>query len=200
MISGHKLAEATQMKTPNRGGKLKDPSFIVIHYTAGRSAYDSARWLCNPAAKASAHLVIGRDGALIQLADFNEVTWHAGQSEWDGVHGLNNHSIGIEMDNCGPVTRVNGRWRALHLGKDYADNDVVEMQHKLGGPVRGWLMYSPTQIAMLEEICRDLVAAYPSIKDVLGHDDVAVPKGRKLDPGPAMELDVLRSKIFGRAD
>lgn len=196
MIKDHKLTEATQMPTPNHGGRLKDPSYIVVHYTAGRSAYSSARWLCSPAAKASAHLVIGRDGALIQLADFNVVAWHAGQSEWNGVHGLNNHAIGLELDNCGPVARVNGKWRSLALGQDYADGDVVELAHKHGGPVRGWLLYSSVQVAMLEDVCRELVATYPSIKDVIGHDDIA--PGRKLDPGPALELDVLRSRLFGR--
>lgn len=198
MIKKHQLVEATQMRTLNRGGRLKDPTYIIAHYTAGRSAASSARWLCDPKAKASAHLIIGRDGTLIQLADFNVVTWHAGQSEWDGLHGLNNHSIGLELDNPGPVARVNGKWRSLSLGQDYADAEVVEAAHKNGGPVRGWVLYSPAQIGILEDVCRELLVEYPSLQDVLGHDDIA--PGRKLDPGPALELDVLRSKVFGRKD
>ena len=196
MITAHKLDEALFMQTPNHGGKLTDPSYIVVHYTAGRSAASSAKWLCNPKARASAHLVIGRDGTLIQLANFATVTWHAGQSEWNGVHGLNNHSIGIELDSCGPVARVNGRWRSLSLGTDYVDGDVVELAHANGGPVRGWLLYSQTQLAMVEDICRELIAEYPTIIDILGHDQIA--PGRKLDPGPAFPMDVIRSKLFGR--
>lgn len=205
MIQNHRLVEATFQQTPNHGGKLHEPKYIVVHYTAGRSAAASARWLCDPKAKASAHLVIGRDGSLIQLANFNVVTWHAGQSEWQGLHGLNNYAIGLELDNAGMLAKVNGRWRSLALGQDYANADVVELPHKNGGPVRGWMLYSQAQLAMLEDICRELVAAYPTIVDVIGHDDIAGPQVRtsphvKWDPGPAMPLDVIRSKVFGRGE
>lgn len=47
--------------TPNVGGTLK-PRFLVMHYTAGRSHESSVTFLTDPAAKASAHLVIGRAG------------------------------------------------------------------------------------------------------------------------------------------
>lgn len=199
MIKDFKLVEATQMKSPNHGGRLKDPSFIITHYTAGRSAHSSARWLCSPQAKASAHLIIGREGALIQCGDFDSVMWHAGQSEWKGIHGLNSHSIGIELDNPGPVARVNGRWRSLSLGQDYADGDVVELAHELQPhTIRGWVLYSSVQLALLEDICRELVEAYPSIHDVLNHSDVA--GGRKLDAGPALDIGVLRSRVFGRGE
>lgn len=196
MIKDGKLVEATQMKSPNHGGKLVDPQYLVIHYTAGRSAYSSAQWLCNPRAKASAHLIIGRDGTLIQLGDFDSVMWHAGQSEWKGQHGLNNHSIGLELDNCGWVARVNGKWRSLSLGQDYVDGDVVELTHKHQTVSRGWLLYSQTQLAILEDVCRELIQEYPSIVDIVGHDDIA--PNRKSDPGPAMPLDVIRSRLFGR--
>ena len=197
-IKDGKLIEATYQPTPNHGGPLKDPQYIVVHYTAGRSAGSSARWLCDPKSRASAHLIIGRDCTLIQLCSFGTVAWHAGESEWKGLHGLNKFSIGVELDNPGLVSRVNGRWRSLTLGIDYPDSDVVEAPHPRGGPVRGWVLYSPAQLQMLEDICRELVAEYPTIQDALGHWEIA--PGRKLDPGGAFELDVFRSRLFGRAD
>jgi N-acetyl-anhydromuramyl-L-alanine amidase AmpD len=47
--------------SPNCSGLVYGgrPDTIVIHYTAGSSAQSSIRTLCNPAAKASAHLVVG---------------------------------------------------------------------------------------------------------------------------------------------
>ena len=65
-IKAHKLYESdgSQVqfkKSPNQSGIIK-PRFLVMHYTAGSSATSSVNWLLNPAAKASAHLVIGRDG------------------------------------------------------------------------------------------------------------------------------------------
>jgi len=94
-----------QKNTPNKGGKI-EPKYLIFHYTAGRSAESSINWLCNKKAKASAHLVVGRDGSITQLAPFNVKTWHAGKSHWAGLTGLNSHSIGIELDNAGELSKV----------------------------------------------------------------------------------------------
>lgn len=181
--------EMTQKPSPNRGGQLKNPKYLIIHYTAGRSAEESANWLCSKAAKASAHVIIGRDGKVIQLVPFNVVAWHAGHSEWQGLPGINNYSIGIELDNAGPVAKVNGKWRSLHLGKNYENDEVVELNG------RGWLMYTEKQLEVLEQLCTELVVEYPSLVDLLGHSDIA--PGRKIDPGPAIDLEVLRARVFG---
>ena len=58
--------------SPNKGGKIEH-KYLVIHYTAGRSAESSVNWFANPEAKASAHLVIGRDGSVTQQVPFNRI-------------------------------------------------------------------------------------------------------------------------------
>ena len=55
---------------------------IILHYTAGVSAQSSPRYLARPDVKASAHLVIGRLGKIIQLVSFDVEAWHAGQSSY----------------------------------------------------------------------------------------------------------------------
>lgn len=47
--------------------------------------------------KVSAHLVIGREGELIQFVGFNERAWHAGNSCFAGDESCNDFSIGIEL-------------------------------------------------------------------------------------------------------
>ena len=74
---------------------------IILHYTAGVSAQSSPRYLARPDVKASAHLVIGRLGKIIQLVSFDVEAWHAGQSSYAGRTCLNRFSIGIELDNLG---------------------------------------------------------------------------------------------------
>ena len=77
-ITNHKLkAENTseiiiQDSTNNKGGIII-PKFIIIHFTAGRSAESSAEWFKNPTAKASAHIIIGKTGKVIQQVDFNSL-------------------------------------------------------------------------------------------------------------------------------
>ena len=61
--------------------KLSGSDMIVVHYTAGTSARTAAEFLAKEEVKASAHLVIGRQGELFQLVPFDTEAWHAGESE-----------------------------------------------------------------------------------------------------------------------
>ena len=108
-LTGNGVARmaCTKNNTPLREARL-----IVLHYTAGVSAESSARFLAHPAVKASAHLVIGRAGEVIQLVPFNVEAWHAGRSRYAGHGGVNRFSIGIELDNLGRLQRRNGRFVA----------------------------------------------------------------------------------------
>ena len=48
----------------------------------------------------SAHLLIRRDGRVIQFVPFNRRAWHAGESNYKGRPNCNDFSIGIEMEGC----------------------------------------------------------------------------------------------------
>ena len=48
--------------------------------------------------KVSSHLLINRDGSLIQFVPFNKCAWHAGQSSFEGREDCNKFSIGIELE------------------------------------------------------------------------------------------------------
>jgi N-acetylmuramoyl-L-alanine amidase len=185
-------------KSPNHGGAFA-PQFLVMHYTAGRSGKSSADWLCNPQAKASAHLVIGNDGQIIQLVPFNAVAWHAGASSWDAdgrrFVGMNQYSIGIELDNPGRVVRQGSGWRSLQLGTTYAQDQVIEATHKHETRPSGWCVYPVVQLDAAFEVASLLVQLY-GLKDIVGHDDVA--PGRKSDPGPAFPMENFRGRLFGR--
>lgn len=50
------------------------------------------------ALRVSAHLLIRRDGALIQYVAFKQRAWHAGVSVWQGRQRCNDYSIGIELE------------------------------------------------------------------------------------------------------
>lgn len=46
----------------------------------------------------SAHLLIRRNGALVQYVSLNDRAWHAGQSSFDGRDNCNDFSIGVELE------------------------------------------------------------------------------------------------------
>jgi len=48
----------------------------------------------------SAHLLIRRDGQVIQYVPFDRRAWHAGASCWQGRERCNDFSIGIELEGC----------------------------------------------------------------------------------------------------
>jgi N-acetylmuramoyl-L-alanine amidase len=183
-------------RSPNQSPGL-EPRFLVVHYTAGASAEGSIDWLTNPAARASAHLVVARDGTITQLVAFDRQAWHAGRSEWQGLEGLNAHSFGIELDNGGPLERrSDGSW-TTPFGAPVPPDQVIEAVHRHGGPLRGWQAFSSQQLLAASEVASLLVRRY-ALEDVLGHDDVA--PGRKSDPGPAFPMATFRSRVLGRAD
>lgn len=191
----HRLAGpgVSYRETPNRGGSI-EPRYLVFHYTAGRSAKDSCEWLCNPAAQASAHVVLGRDGSITQLAPFNIKTWHAGISHWEGLSGLNAYAIGIEMDNAGLLTQVGDSLTAW-FGTKYPKSQAVHATHKLESEPRWWHGYTEKQVQRAVELAHLLVQQY-NLKDILGHEDIA--PDRKRDPGPAFPLESIRARVLGR--
>ncbi len=201
-INNHKLVsenaseKITQEKTSNKGGTMT-PGFIIIHFTAGRSAESSVDWFKNPGAGASAHLVIGRDGKISQLIDFNLKAWHAGVSRWAEHVGFNNFSIGIELDNPGRLKKEGGKYIAW-FGKEYPEENAVEAIHKHEDAPSFWHSYTEKQIQTCLEVCKVLMQKYPSIKEILGHDDIS--PMRKNDPGPLFPMENFRARLLGRHD
>jgi N-acetylmuramoyl-L-alanine amidase len=182
--------------SPNVGQVPLRAEYLVIHYTAGRSLQESVSWLARPEARASAHLVIGRDGTVVQQVPFDRVAWHAGISAWEGKTGLNHCSIGIELDNAGRLTRHGSRWRAW-FGGHYEAEDVLEATHKHESSPSGWHLYPPAQLEAAMEAAAALVTRY-GLRDIIGHDDIA--PGRKADPGPAFPMASFRSRVLGRQE
>ena len=160
---------------------LGEPEMIILHYTAGRDAMSSAKFLVRPEVKASAHLVIGRDGQVIQLVPFNIEAWHAGKSSYKGRSELNRYSIGIELDNLGKL-RFSGDLFVAECGRVVSPDEVYT--DCSGDHPTYWHRYTERQIRVLQEICSLLEETYP-IRDVVGHS-VITP--RKIDPGPALEF------------
>jgi N-acetylmuramoyl-L-alanine amidase len=175
-IQNHKLsAPARQGNSPNQGGTIK-PTVIVLHYTAsgGEDGSGDATYLSRASSRASAHVVVGRNGSIDQIVPFNKRAWHAGQSEFEGVSDVNDFSIGIEIDN----------WGWLKDGKSHAGVTVKDVFKGTRSGHDEWEAYPEVQLEAVEEVIAAIVAQYP-IRAIVGHEDIA--PGRKQDPGPALD-------------
>lgn len=102
---------------PSPNYDVRRPSFVVIHYTSDESSADALRTLTDPASQVSAHYLVDRGGAIVQLVDERARAWHAGESRWGATPDLNSASIGIELDNNGrepyPQVQIDSLLRLL---------------------------------------------------------------------------------------
>ncbi len=72
-------------------------NFIVIHHTEAETAKDVIEaYLFH---KVSAHYLIDDCGKTYNLVADCNIAYHAGFSYWQGLEGLNKHSIGIELQS-----------------------------------------------------------------------------------------------------
>lgn len=181
--------------TPNVGHAIR-PEILVLHETAGRlDASSSISWLCNPAARASAHIVDDRDGRATQLAAFNMATWHAGKSAYKGREGVNAFSIGIEMIGSGQMTKGKPGQARAWFGQEYPiDHYRIELKRTPEHGNGWWMPFTDEQIRMTAALCKALVAAY-GLEDITTH--WAISPKRKVDPNPLFPLDWVRKLALG---
>ncbi len=86
---------------PSPNFDQRRPNFVILHQTSNDNVATALATLTDPQRRVSAHYLIGRDGAVMQLVDEASRAWHAGESWWGGNTDLNSASIGIELDNTG---------------------------------------------------------------------------------------------------
>lgn len=65
--------------------------------------------------RVSAHLLIRRDGAVEQFVSFNDRSWHAGKSEWQGREACNDYSIGIECEGTDELPYEAAQYATLRI-------------------------------------------------------------------------------------
>ena len=111
------LSNARQCPSPNQDSRPPDckPELIVIHGISlppGEYGGDAIEqlftncldWNSHPyfaeirGLEVSSHLLIRRDGAIVQFVPFSERAWHAGSSCFRGRETCNDFSIGIELE------------------------------------------------------------------------------------------------------
>ena len=63
--------------------------------------------------RVSAHLLIRRDGAVVQFVPMTQRAWHAGQSELCGRTACNDFSIGIELEGADDQAFADAQYATL---------------------------------------------------------------------------------------
>jgi N-acetyl-anhydromuramyl-L-alanine amidase AmpD len=169
----------------------------------------------NPVAKASAHFVVSAEGKVIQVVGLDERAWHVGQGRFP-VNGqelqvaVDRSGIGIEMVNHGLLSAYNTGGFFFHVGKSEARYDAA----KFGQPIEAtldfidnvrspdvsgwWAPYPQRQLEAVVQLCEALREEFNiPLQRIVGHEDVAYPQGRKIDPGPLWPWQMFMDMLAG---
>ena len=148
-IKHHQLTCAKKIASPNFNNRPdeSDISLVVIHCIRLPPCEFGGDYIaalfCNQlnpnihsyfqeihTLQVSAHLLIRRDGELIQFVPFNKRAWHAGISTFQGHANCNDFSIGIELEGTEMIAYTTAQYEKLNevltvLFKNYSNLKYV---------------------------------------------------------------------------
>lgn len=84
--------------------------------------------------RVSAHILIRRDGELVQYVPFHKRAWHAGESSYSGRTNCNDFSIGIELEGADNIPYTDPQYRHLAelLGVLLDQYAMLQRRHIVG--------------------------------------------------------------------
>lgn len=126
------LAEARQQPSPNSDDRPTNTTIdlLIIHAISLPEGEFGGPWIdqlfCNELEasdhdefgkicelKVSSHILIRRDGEVVQYVPFHRRAWHAGESHFEGCERCNDFSIGIELEGCDNQAFEDSQYRRL---------------------------------------------------------------------------------------
>lgn len=131
MIDNHYLNFARKCPSKNHNARpTKEISLIVIHnISLPPKSFDNnyiEQFFTNQLdfnlhpyfqtlkkLQVSAHLLIKRDGTVVQFVPFNKRAWHAGKSNFNGRENCNDFSIGIELQGSDNIAYEKNQYKTL---------------------------------------------------------------------------------------
>ncbi len=131
--SGNGLVrEARQIVSPNYDDRPPgcDPNLIVIHgislppgefggpwidqfFTNGLDSDAHSYFRDIAGMRVSAHLLIRRNGELVQYVSLSKRAWHAGDSCYEGRDSCNDFSVGIELEGTDDAAYMDEQYERL---------------------------------------------------------------------------------------
>jgi N-acetyl-anhydromuramyl-L-alanine amidase AmpD len=168
------------------------PQGVTIHYAADRNVDRCLNSLKEQDLRY--HLIIDRTGAVIQAAYLTHAVNHAGKAMWHGL-SPNQHHLAICLMSWGYVEKIDGNFVAWN-GTKLDPKEVVERPDNIDGKKWFWDAATPIQEQKLEEVCRWLMVLGISVHHFCGHDEAALPKGRKYDIGGVLSKTMNQFRHF----
>lgn len=194
-----------------RPNLIQPPEAVVLHYTAsprGPGPYGAdydriARWAAGGPRVSSTHLVVLRDGRVIQMAPLYDRAWHAPfKSSGRLVNALeiegeqlapNSHALGVDLESVGWLKRQGGDLINAYGGRYTGPTPFYDERG------RPWEPPTPPQLDALARVLAELGRRLPVLASspearVVGHSEINH-RGGRVDPGPALSMAWAREQV-----
>lgn len=135
--------DAVSHISPNHSSRSKPtPSALVLHSSEGTRVSDLP-WLKKVQGEksVSCHYYVQRDGVIYQMVPDWREAWHAGISDYLGLTGWGDFSLGIEFEhkqgqNWPEIQRQAGAWLCKLLVQKYLIAKAMVVAHRWIAPTR----------------------------------------------------------------
>ena len=156
------------------------PTGVTVHYTADGSVQGAIDSFAKDGY--CYHLIIGRDGKVTQTCYMDSGTWHAGKALWLGQSPNKSH-IAVALVSWGWLEPDGlGGWESYAKTK-VPGNEVAFRPSNLNAKQQAWHAATPEQETALDHVLLWAITNGISPDAICGHDEAALPLGRKSDPG-----------------
>jgi N-acetyl-anhydromuramyl-L-alanine amidase AmpD len=201
-ITDHRLQGdgVSYQPSPNTGGTFADPALpdaIIFHYSASASLEATVRSLTKRDITMSTHLLIDRDGQVVQLVPFNTVAWHTGRSAYGDRTNYNRYAIGITLINAGKLTAEHATDAGLRawFGKSFSREEATYAALPNAPDSSYWHQFTDVQLTRTRHVVEALTQTY-TIRELLPH--YAIAPNRKVDPGPLFPIQEFQDRFTPR--
>jgi len=89
-------------KTKNKSIGTNTCQYVLLHHTGavGDGNISAGR---GEAGQVSFHYLVRQNGDIYKFGEHTDILRHAGESTWEGLVGMNQYSIGVEVESKGDV-------------------------------------------------------------------------------------------------
>jgi N-acetyl-anhydromuramyl-L-alanine amidase AmpD len=147
---------------------------VTVHYTASGSLISALR---EEVHGLGYHILIDRDGSTVQTCYLTLRVNHAGKANWNGDSPNKSH-LAVAFVSWGLLDGAGYSYAGVQVPKEEIRTDEKGK----------WHAATPQQEDSLLRFLGWAVSQGINRNNICGHDECALPKGRKVDPGGCLSF------------